>query len=104
MRRFALALAILAAPAAILAAPAPASAQSPAQREAARQVDQDQRQDRVADVARDLETGGAGAPALVDDMNRQRTTMTPDRVVPRAVAPSAPGATSVPLLSDNPQR
>ncbi|MBP0446008.1 hypothetical protein J8J14_14620 [Roseomonas sp. SSH11] len=100
MRPVVLVLSLLAAPAALV----PAMAASPAQREAARQVEQDQRQDRVADVARDLETGGAGTPALVDDMNRQRTTLTPDRVVPRAVAPNAPGATSIPLLSDNPQR
>ena len=100
MHRIALALAILAAPAAL----APAMAASPAQREAARQVEQDQNQDRVADVARDLRTGGAGAPALVDDMNRQRPTMTPDRADTRTVSPSATGATGIPLLSDNPQR
>ncbi|HEY8612403.1 MAG TPA: hypothetical protein VIL69_14065 [Roseomonas sp.] len=101
MHRIAFALAALALP----AITGSAMAQSPAQREAAQQVEQDQRRDRVTDAARDLQTGGnAGSTAVVDDMNRQRPTMTPDRADPRAVSPAAPGATNIPLLSDNPQR
>ncbi|MCR0981264.1 hypothetical protein [Roseomonas populi] len=100
MHRSLIALAVLSMP---LAA-GPALAASPAQAEARRQVEQDQRQDRVAEVARDLERGGAGAPGLVDDMNRTRPTLAPGRIETRNASPEQPAGTNLPLLSDNPQR
>ncbi|MFH5925280.1 hypothetical protein [Roseomonas xinghualingensis] len=100
MRRTALALAILAVPAIM-----PALAQSPAQRQAQQKVERDQQRDRVAEAARNLETGGAATtPALVDDMNRERPTLEPDRPQVPANNPRARAQTTLPLLSDNPQR
>lgn len=107
MHRSALVLAILAAPltATAVLPVAPAQAQSAAQAEAARQVERDQRQDRVADAARDLESGGPGGTrALTDDLNRQRPGLPTDRTDTRSTSPLAPAETAIPLLSDNPQR
>ena len=100
MRRTLLALAVLAAP----IATGSAHAASPAQREAQQQVERDQRQDRVAEVARDLERGGASTPGVVDDMNRTRPTLEPGRIETRGANPQQPAGTNMPLLSDNPQR
>jgi hypothetical protein len=101
MRRFAPALFLLPA----LLATVPAHAQSPAQRQAQQQVARDQRSDRVADAERDLATGGtAGSSAVVDDLNGQRPTLSPERVDNRPTSPRAPAETTIPLLSDNPQR
>ncbi|WP_424139327.1 hypothetical protein [Roseomonas chloroacetimidivorans] len=102
MRPIALALALLAAPIALT----PARAESPAQRAAKQQVERDQRQDRVADAARDLQTGGSvTAPPLVGDMDRQGTNLA-HRETDQPVRnnPRAPAQTVIPLLSDNPQR
>lgn len=84
---------------------APAFAQSPAQRQAQEEVARDQARDRVGDIARDAETGSrGGSPALVDDMNRDRPGLTPERLsTPGITSRSSPEST-VPLLSDNPQR
>jgi hypothetical protein len=104
MHRTALVLAASLAAVAVLSV-APAHAQNAAQAEAARQVDQDQRQDRITDAARDLESGGPGGTrALVDDLNRQRPSLPTDRTDTRSASPLAPAETAVPLLSDNPQR
>ena len=107
MHRTALFLAVLAAPLAVTAVlPAsPARAQNAAQAEAAQQVERDQRQDRISDAERDLGSGGPGGTrALVDDLNRQRPNLPPDRTDTRSASPLAPAETAIPLLSDNPQR
>jgi hypothetical protein len=101
MRRIALALIVLAAPAAI----SPAIAQSPAQRQAQQELERDQRRDRVTDVARDLEAGGARSTAgVVDDMNRERPTVAPTSRDAETSTPRVRAGTTLPLLSDNPQR
>ncbi|MFC0383999.1 hypothetical protein [Muricoccus vinaceus] len=99
MRRLALAALLIAA------SLAPAGAQSPAQRQAQQEVARDQARDRVGDVARDLETGGrGGSPALVEDMNRDRPGLTPERLSTPGITSRSTQESGVPLLSDNPQR
>jgi len=101
MHRIAVALA---APLAALGlAASPVLAASPAQLDAQRQLERGESQDRVADVAREMERG-VPAPALVDDMNRQRPTVAPDGMVSRPATPREPNATNLPLLGDNVQR
>jgi len=90
-----LALSLLVAPAAMAA--------SPAQLDAMRQVDQDQREDRVTDRARDLMARTPSTSALVDDMNGQRPSRLRDGVSPNSTARATPDNT-LPLLSDNAQR
>jgi len=56
-------------------------------------------------MARNLETGNAtSTPALVDDMNRERPALAPDRAQAPTNNPRARAQTTIPLLSDNPQR
>jgi len=86
----------------LLVTPA-AMAASPAQLDAMRQVERDQRQDRIADRERDLTTGSPAAPALVDDMNGQRPSRLSEGVAPDSRARAMP-ANPLPLLSDNAQR
>ncbi|MBP0492733.1 hypothetical protein [Roseomonas indoligenes] len=100
MRRTLLVLTVLSMPLVTGAA----QAASPAQEQAQRQVESDQRQDRVTEVARDLERGGPSTPGVVDDMNRTRPTLEPGRIESRNASPQQPGGTNLPLLSDNPQR
>ena len=102
MRRATLALVLLAA---LPAAAQTPSAPSPAQRQAQQAVESDQRRDRVADAARDLERGGPGGPSgVVDDMNRQRPGLTPERLSDPSVTSRTTPESAVPLLSDNVQR
>ena len=97
MRRIAFSLVLLAA--------LPAAAQSPAQRQAQQAVENDQRRDRIADTARELERGGpSGTSGVVDDMNRERPGLTPERLSDPSVTSRSTPESSVPLLSDNVQR
>ena len=99
MRRLVLSVILAAAPLAL------AHAQSPAQREAQRQVARDQAEDRVDDAARELATGGrTSGPPLVEDLNRDRPTLTPERLSTPGVTSRTVPESNVPLLSDNPQR
>jgi hypothetical protein len=99
MRRLALALMLLAP------AVSPVLAQSAAQQRAADELQRGIARDRVSDAARDLETGGRpAAPALVDDMNRDRPTLAPERRDSPAVSPRSTPEAAVPLLGDNVQR
>ena len=86
----------------LLVAPA-AMAASPAQLDAMRQVDQDQREDRVTDRARDMMARTPSTSALVDDMNGQRPSRLSEGVAPDSRARAMP-ANPLPLLSDNAQR
>lgn len=99
MRRLALSLVLVAAPVAL------AGAQSPAQREAQQQVARDQAEDRVDDAARELSAGGrVGSPPLLEDLNRDRLTPTPERLSTPGISARTVPEASLPLLSDNPQR
>ena len=99
MRRLVLSLILATAPAALV------QAQSPAQREAQQQVERDQAEDRVDDAARGLATGGrVGGPPLVEDLNRDRPTLTPERLSTPGITSRTTPESNIPLLSDNPQR
>lgn len=107
MRRLHLTLILAALPAVLAQASAHAqgAAMSPAQRQAQQEVARDQAEDRVSDAARDLGAGGrSGSPALVDDMNRDRPGLTPERLSTPGITARTVPESGIPLLSDNPQR
>ncbi|WP_426957325.1 hypothetical protein [Muricoccus radiodurans] len=69
------------------------------------QLQRDQARDRVADAARDIATDGRqGTPALVDDMDRYRGAIAPERREVTGTTQTDAVQGSIPSLGGNIQR